>query len=599
MDDYYYYRVESENDFIYMRKKGLSGKEEVFFDAEKEYQQSKGPVLIKDVKISSDHNYFGFLKDSEGEGICQLVIREMNTGKTIKTIENVVNYDFSKDNFVYYTDLDFDKKPTQVKRYDIKKDVQNIVFFSTDGFYVDVYSISDYEYVIMVEYTTKSVTTYLVTPDNNQLLIYRGKKEGDIVIKKAGDHFYALVINKDRTHKTLKRFTVKNAIKYDKWEEFIPYIEGNEIVSINTFEKYLVLRQKIHSYDNIRVYNLETGEVNDVPLPSKLSTVRLIENSDYYGTRFKYAVSSPLMPPRIYEYDMKYNKSVLLDKDEFTVPKGGLKAFNPEEYEEHRVFVGKNKVPLSLVHKKTLVKDGKNPTLVIVYGSHGIPLETAFDTSLISLLERNFIIAFAHVRGGGEKGEAWHNAATLFNKQNSFDDFIDCTNYLINEKYTSSEYLAAKSRDEGCIILGYVANNYPNLYKVLSMNEPIVDLVGTLVDDERRIYYSDLLEEYGDPLVEKDYNNIIKYDPYTNIKEQEYPNILITCGSEFSKYPVYHGLKYTAKLRKLKINSDSMLLTKPKLLALNISPEQKEIKDRADELAFICGNLGVWPKRFE
>lgn len=599
MDDYYYFREESTNDFIYKRKKGLGGKEEVFFDGEKELQQNNGPALFKDIKISSDHNYFGFLKDSEGEGICQLVIREMNTGKTIKVIDNVVNYDFSKENYVYFTSVDFEKKPTQVQRYNIKKDVQNIVYFSTDGFYVDVYSISDFKYVVLAEYTTKSVNTYIITPDNNQLLVYKGKKEDDFVLKRAGEHFYALVINKERTHKTVKRFTLENATKKDKWEEFIPHIEGTELITMNAYEKYLVLRQKTHSYDTIKVYNIETGESNEIQLPSKLSTSRLIENSDYFGTRFKYAVSSPLTPPRLYEYDMKYNKSVLLGKDEFTVPKGGLKTFNPEEYDEYKVFVGKNNVPLSLVHKKSLVKDGKNPTLVLVYGSHGISLDTSFDPSYISLLERGFIIAFAHVSGGGEKGEAWHNMATLSNKQNSFDDFLDCTNYLINEKYTSSEYLAAKSRDDGCIVLGYIANNHPNLYKVLSMNEPLVDIIGTLVDEERRFFYSDLLEEYGDPLIENDYNNIMKYDPYNNIKQQEYPNILVTCGSEFSKYPVYHGLKYTAKLRKNRLNKDSILLTKPKLLALNITPEQREIKDRADEMAFICGILGVWPKRFE
>lgn len=357
---------------------------------------------------------------------------------------------------------------------------------------------------------------------------------------------------------------------------------------------------KVNSEDKFLVYHVQSKQSFYVPLPSQLSTVSILPDEDYNGPNLKFILTSPTHPLTIYNFNMDDQTLSIIDKLTYTTPnrphnESSISLFNPDHFKEYKVFVGENKVPLSIVHKKSLDKNGLNPTIVRVYGSLGKPLDTQFDPSHISLLERGWVIAYAHVRGGNECGPSWH---TNIDKYDSIQDYMECVRYLIENNYTSSPYLFGKASSEGCVILGFIANNYPHVFNSFIMNDPLLDLLPVFMRDQIPLIEEEN-EEFGYPIEKKeDFEKMLSYDPYTNIKPQDYPNILIHATSEFQKYPASQSIKYAAKLRQLKSKS-SKIFVKSGLFNQPSNPEILEAKLNADEMAFLYGMMNILPIRFD
>lgn len=286
----------------------------------------------------------------------------------------------------------------------------------------------------------------------------------------------------------------------------------------------------------------------------------------------------------------------ILDAPEFTTPKGGAAPLDPENFVVKRVEVGPNKVPLTLLYKKSIDLDGSNPTIMHVLGANGKNVELGFDISMANLAERGWVVAYTHVRGGGEKGHQWHVEGSGTSKMNSMNDFVECANYLIDQKYTNSSVLCAKSYHEGGPILGYVANNHPNLFATLIFKEPFLDLTSSFLDNTR-FFLADEVKEWGDIQNKEEYDVINSYDPYINVSRHEYPNMLV-CGSPFEyRYQLHQQMKYVAKVRANKTNNPIILFDSG--VSVSTKPEgERPFIDAAQDLGFLYSTLNLFPTKF-
>jgi oligopeptidase B len=291
-----------------------------------------------------------------------------------------------------------------------------------------------------------------------------------------------------------------------------------------------------------------------------------------------------------YDHDMEEKKNILLKEREI---QGGYKK---ENYISERVYARAsdgNLIPISLVHKKGLVKNGKNPLYIYSYGSYGISSEVYFSSVRLSLLERGFVYAIAHVRGGGELGEKWYEGGKLLTKMNTFTDFISCTEFLIKEGYSNPEQIVTFGHSAGGLLVGAIANMRPDLYKCIIADVPYVDVITSLFDLE--VHNSTLhFDEIGNPHIKEHYDYIKSYSPYENIRKQNYPNMLVIAGLNDVNVPFWHAPKYVAKLRELKID-ENLILLKTDLDSAHMGPSGKLdfYKGLAFEYAFILKCFGI------
>jgi oligopeptidase B len=327
-----------------------------------------------------------------------------------------------------------------------------------------------------------------------------------------------------------------------------------------------------------------------IDFPEPVYSATLSGNPEYDSNTFRYSYTSLNRPTTLYEYDIATETIVKLKEQE--VPSG----FNPEDYTVERIWATAKdgvEVPMALVYKKGLKKDGTNPALIYSYGSYGMSSDVYFSASIYSLIDRGFVYAIAQIRGGSDLGEQWYEDGKLLNKKNSFSDFISCSEKLINDGYTSSNKLAAMGGSAGGLLMGAVVNSRPDLYQTIVSQVPFVDVINTMLDDSLPLTTGEY-EEWGNPNVEEYYNYILSYSPYDNIKAQDYPNILVTGGINDSQVLFHEPAKYVAKLRSLKTD-DNILLMKMNMESGHggATGRYEGIKDTAFEFAFILNRVGI------
>ena len=340
----------------------------------------------------------------------------------------------------------------------------------------------------------------------------------------------------------------------------------------------------------LEIRNIQTGKSKFVTFPEPVYNSFSNGNPEYDAPTFRYGYTSLNRPTSLYEYNCETDKSTLLKQQE--VPSG----FHPDDYNVERIWADASdgaKVPISIVYKKGLKKNGKNPALLYAYGGYGMSMDVYFSTSYYSLIDRGFVFGIAHIRGGSDLGEQWYEDGKMMKKKNTFTDFIACSEKLIADKYTSADKLAAMGGSAGGLLMGAVANMRPDLYQTIVAQVPFVDVISTMLDDTLPLTTGEY-EEWGNPNEEEAFNYMLSYSPYDNIKPQNYPNMLITGGINDTQVLFHEPTKYAAKLREMKTD-DNILLLKINMDSGHggATGRYDGIKETAFELAFILNRVGI------
>lgn len=412
--------------------------------------------------------------------------------------------------------------------------------------------------LIGVKSTVSSEYQYLEASKPNDKFKVFQKRARDLEyhVDHFQDHFYILT-NKDKALNFKFMKTPEVSTSMTNWVDVIPHREDTRLEGFEIFNQYLVLQERNNGLNKIRIMTWDKAQDYYLPFDSETYTAGISTNLDFNATTLRYSFQSLKTPAQILEYDMVNKTTKLLKQVE--VPDG---KFSKDDYEEKRLWATAGdgtKIPISLVYKKGIKLDGSNPFLQYAYGSYGYSMNCTFSPSRISLLDRGFIFAIAHIRGGEDMGRQWYEDGKLLKKMNSFTDFIDCSKYIIAQKYTSPEHLYAMGGSAGGLLMGGVINMAPELYHGVLAGVPFVDVVTTMLDDSIPLTTFEY-DEWGNPNDKIYYDYMKTYSPYDNVKNQMYPNLYVNSGLHDSQVQYWEPTKWVAKLRDQDKNKNLIFL---------------------------------------
>ena len=403
------------------------------------------------------------------------------------------------------------------------------------------------------------------------------------------DKFY-IVTNDGATNFKLMEVSDKSPEK-ENWAETIPHSDDVKIDYVDMFRDHMVVYERENGLKQIRIFDMSNGESHRVEFPEPVYTFSARRgNKEYNKKTLRFTYTSLITPKSVFDYGMDSRDRELLKEYEV------LGGYDKANYSTERIFAKASdgvRVPISIVYRNDFVKNGSRPALLYGYGSYGSSREPSFDSKILSLLDRGFVYAIAHVRGGGEMGRVWYDDGKLKNKINTFTDFIACAEHLISEGYTNSGELAIQGGSAGGLLMGAVTNMKPELFKLVIASVPFVDVINTMLDETIPLTAIEW-EEWGNPKVKEDYDYMIRYSPYDNVTGKEYPNMLIKAGLNDPRVGYWEPAKWTAKLRALKTDKN-LLILKTKMGAghMGSSGRYDYLRDKAFEYAVILDVLSV------
>ena len=423
------------------------------------------------------------------------------------------------------------------------------------------------------------------TPDAQFMLFAERQLNVEHDISHYKDHFY-IMTNKDNATNFKLMKTPESKTAMENWIDVIPHRRDVLLEDIDIFNNFLVVSERKQGLEQINVIPWDSVEDSYyIPFKSETYAVNTTTNVDFDTDVLRYAYTSMITPPSVIEFNMKDKTSEVLKVND--VADG---SYDPNNYEEKRIWAtardGK-KVPISMVYRKGIVLNGENPLLLYAYGSYGATMSPSFRRNYLTLIDRGFVFAIAHIRGSQYLGRPWYEDGKLFNKINTFTDFIDCSKYLIEQKYTSPEHHYAMGGSAGGLLMGAVVNMAPELYNGVVAAVPFVDVVTTMLDESIPLTTGEF-DEWGNPKDKDYYNYMLSYSPYDQVKAQNYPNMLVTTGLHDSQVQYWEPAKWVAKLRELKTDNNILLLkTNMEAGHGGASGRFESLKEDALEFAFI------------
>jgi len=565
---YYITRYEIGQDYpIYSRKKGsLNSKEEIMFDCN---EMAKGHKYFKlsGVSISKDNQYAVFAQDVVGRRIYTLQVKNLLTGEILpdKVENSTGNSTWANDNkTIFYTRQDpqtlrSDKVFKHILGAEPSKD--KLVYFEKDEtFDVAVYKEKSRKYIVIGS-TSTMTTEYQILPADEpdaKFAIFQKRIRGmEYNISHFGDSFYVVTnIDKSTNFKVMK--TPETATTKENWKDLISHRVDVLIEDIEIFKDYLVVSERSNGLNKIRILPWKGIGEYYLPFESETYTAYTSTNVDFDTDILRYGYQSMATPSSVIDFNMK-TKTKEVKKEQKVL--GGK--FNKDNYVEERVWATATDgtvIPISMVYRKGLKKDGKNPMLLYAYGSYGISMDPYFSSTRLSILDRGFIFAIAHIRGGEDLGRQWYEDGKLLKKKNTFTDFIDCSKFLIQEQYTSPKHLYAEGGSAGGLLMGAIANMAPQLYNGIIAQVAFVDVMTTMLDDTIPLTTGEY-DEWGNPNDKKYYNYMRSYSPYDNVTAQNYPNMYVSTGLHDSQVQYWEPAKWVAKLRAVKTDNNLLFLS--------------------------------------
>lgn len=511
-------------------------------------------------RISDDGKLLVYSLDTTGFRQYQLHIKDLQTGKMLPdSIGQVSSAEWAADNrTLFYAKEDHAKRAYRLYRHVLGNKDDALLYEEKDELYrIGVYRSSDYKYIFLA--TGSSITSevrYLPSDkptDEFKMLLTR-----EVGHEYSVDHREGLFYI--RTNKNAKNFRLVTVPvgnpEQKNWKELLPHRTSVKLEAMDLFKNHAVFSERESALNMLRVLDFRTGKTQAIPFPEPVYSAFGSNNPEFNTTKFRYSYQSFITPSSVLEYDMDSGKSTLLKQTEV------LGGYDPNQYLSERISAKASDgtmIPVSLVYKKGMKRDGVSPMLLYGYGSYGISIPVSFSSPRLSLLDRGVVYALAHIRGGGDLGEEWRDDGKMVKKRNTFSDFIACAEHLIKEKYTSKDRIAIEGGSAGGLLIGATLNMRPDLFKAAHLAVPFVDVINTMLDTSLPLTVGEFLE-WGNPNVKAEYDYMKTYCPYTNITSKVYPDILITTSLNDSQVMYWEPAKYTAKMRATKTDKNLLLL---------------------------------------
>ena len=596
---YYYYSrtVEGKQYTIYARKRGsLTAPEEIYLDVN-ELAAGKKYMGIGARAVSPDHNWLAFTTDTTGAEHYTVSIKNLRTGEIIP--DKIPDVHFSlvwgADNkTVFYSRTDSSHRSDKIYRHTVGTPTETdvMVFHEPDLlFSVDVNRTKDDKFILVTSGSFTSGETWYVDaehPDGALRVIEKRRPDVEYDVEHHGTDFVIRTNEKATNFKLMK--APDSAPSRKNWKDLVPARNDVLITGFDVFKNYLEISERGHAETRVRIRDLRTGAEHYVKFDEPVHTLSAGNTPDFNSRTLRLSYTSFLTPLSVYDYDMGTRKLTLLKKTEV------LGGYDPSLYTTERTWATATdgtKIPISLVYRKPLARDGKRPLFLYAYGSYGSSTDPTFSSNLLSLIDRGFIYAIAHIRGGQEMGRAWYDNGKMFKKKNTFTDFVDAAQYLVNAKYTSTDRLVARGGSAGGLLMGAVVNMRPDLFKAVVADVPFVDVINTMRDATIPLTTGEWIQ-WGNPNLPKDYAYMITYSPYDNVAAKAYPNMLVTTSLNDPRVAYWEPAKWVAKLRATKTDGNLLILrTNMGAGHGGSSGRYDALHDQAFRYAFILKSLGM------
>jgi oligopeptidase B len=565
-DYFYYVRTEEGKQYpIRCRKKakpggtfGGEGPEEILLDAN---------ALAKDLtflsvgafEVSDDANSLAYTVDTTGFRQYRLHVKDLRTGATLPdTVERVTSVKWAADNrtLFYTTEDPVTKRANILWRHTLADESEPIYQEKDKLFTIHLGASKDQTMLFLRSTSTNTYEVRYLTrnqPDGAFHVVLPRQKGHKYTVEHRDGLFYM------RTNKDAKNFRLVTAPvaspSPENWKELLPHRADVLLERIELFKSNLVASEKSAALVHFRVLDFDAGVWHDVSLPESVYAAFALETPEFTSPTFRFSYQSMITPLSVYDYTMASRQRALRKRLE--VPH-----YDRERYVTERQWaVARDgvKIPLSIAYRKGVKQDGSAPLFLYGYGSYGMGLQASFNSNRISLLDRGMVCVIAHVRGGNEMGEAWHDDGMLMNKKNTFYDFIESAKWLVDNKWTSPERLVIEGGSAGGLLMGAVTNLEPGLFKAVHAAVPFVDVMNTMMDSSLPLTVGEYLE-WGNPNDKAAARYMRSYSPYDNIEHKAYPAILVTTSLNDSQVMYWEPAKYVAKLRTLKIDNNPLLL---------------------------------------
>lgn len=600
-DNYLYYsRTEEGKQYpIYCRREGsMEEKEEILLDLNAEAEKAGSDYIGLGIyEVSRDHNFLAFALDTDGSEEYLLRIKDLRSGELLPETILFSHYslEWAADNRTFFYAIhDRSWRSYKIMRHrlgDDPADDREILHETDERFGLFVYATKDGDYLVLHAYSSETSEERLLRADDpdGEFALIEPRRQG---MRYSVEHRNGTLYI--RTNDNAPNFRLMTAPAadpgYANWAEFVPGRADVMLSDIEMFADYLALQQRREGLPGLTLYRFDSGEWREIDFPEQAYMVHAAANPEYHSRTLRFRYMSLTTPESVYDYDMETGERRLLKRKEV------LGGYDPEAYRTERIFAESpdgERIPVSLVYRIDLFKkDGGNPALLYAYGSYGSTMDPWFDSNRLSLLDRGFVFAIAHVRGGQEMGRSWYESGKLLNKKNTFTDFIACGEKLVAEGYTRREKLAIMGGSAGGLLIGAVINLRPDLAAAAVAQVPFVDVINTMMDSSLPLTVGEY-EEWGDPNVKEYFDYILSYSPYDNVQAADYPNLLVTAGLNDPRVQYWEPAKWTARLRATK-SGENLLLLKTNMGAGHGGPAGRydHLKEVAFVYAFLLTALG-------
>ena len=562
---YYYTRTEDGKQYYkFCRKKGsLSAKEEVLLDVDK-MAEGHAYFAIANFEVSGDNNLLAYSVDTVSRRQYDIKIKNLQTGEYLKDIIPSTNGNmvWANDNkTLFYTA----NNPETLLSEKIKSHVlgqgtelDKVVYEEKDkSNYIGLYKSKNQKYIFIISQATMSSETFYIdaSKPDSAFVSFQPRIKNVLYSVWALDNKFLVRTNLDaKNFKLVECPLTQTSVK--NWKDLIPHRSDILLSDVEEFKDFIVVSERKNGLAELRVINQNDNKEYYVNFGETAYTASVAQNPEYNSKTLRYSYSSLTTPASVYDYNM-VDKSKKLMKQQEVV--GG---YNASDYVTERLYATATdgtKIPISIVYKKGYKKDGNSPLLLYAYGSYGYSIDASFSISRLSLLNRGFAFAIAHIRGGQEMGRYWYEDGKMMKKKNTFTDFIDAGRFLVKGNYTSPKHLYAQGGSAGGLLMGAVVNMAPDLWNGVIAQVPFVDVVNTMLDESIPLTTNEF-DEWGNPKEEAAYLYMKSYSPYENVERKDYPNILVTTGLHDSQVQYFEPAKWVAKLREMKTGNQVILL---------------------------------------
>lgn len=598
-NEYFYYRrFEKGQDYpIYARKKGtLEAEEEIMLDVPK-MAEGYNFYQVTGLSVSEDNFLLAFGVDTVSRRKYTIHFKNLKTGEILDDqIPNTTGRaTWANDNkTVFYVTKDTTLRPHKIFRHVLGTDpTENVeIYHEKDNtFGTSVYKTKSKKYLIIGSYQTLSTEMRFLDADNPEgkfKIFQKRERDHEYSISHFEDKFYIVTNWKAKNFRLMETKATGTSKLY--WKEVIPHRKDVMLNSIDVFKDYLVLSERKDGLRQIRVIDNREDTEHYIDFGEDVYVAYTTTNREFDTDLLRYSYSSLTTPNSTYDYNMSTREKDLLKREEV------VGKFDPEDYQSERLYATADdgaQIPISLVYKKGLVKDGQNPLLLYGYGSYGASMDPYFNSVRLSLLDRGFVYAIAHIRGGSEMGRSWYEDGKLLKKKNTFTDFIDCAEYLIDANFTNPAKMFAMGGSAGGLLMGAILNMRPDLWKGVIATVPWVDVVTTMLDESVPLTTGEF-DEWGNPKNKKYYEYMLSYSPYDNVEAKDYPAMLVTTGLHDSQVQYFEPAKWVAKLRELKTDDNTLIIDVDMESGHGgTSGRFKRYKRTALEYAFILDQIGI------